>query len=195
MLFSELYKFMVNKVTFVVFRGAIAPIVPSGSAPGLLPHPSLCTSCILDHLSCGVSSLCVTCPVLDLVLLLWVLLFLSWVLCFFAYIYKRSPLMWSQVLAVCTVNLLLLLYYYLLTTTLNYSRYLITNILCICRRKTEPTHVTRVRDKTESLFFGLSLFLYIWHQFSSWSCSRELFTWLLSTQMGATNGQISDLNP
>jgi len=35
MLLSELYKIMVNKVTFVVFRGMIAPIAhPPGSAPG-----------------------------------------------------------------------------------------------------------------------------------------------------------------
>jgi len=32
MLFSELYKIMVNKVTFVSFRGATAPIAPPGSA-------------------------------------------------------------------------------------------------------------------------------------------------------------------
>jgi len=45
----------------------------------LLSHPSLCTSCILDHFLCGT-----WCPVIDLVLVLWVLLFLSWVLCFLA---------------------------------------------------------------------------------------------------------------
>jgi len=33
MLFSELYKIMVKKVTFVGFRGAIAPIASPGSAP------------------------------------------------------------------------------------------------------------------------------------------------------------------
>ena len=34
MLFFELYKIMVNKVMFVGFRGAIAPIAPPpGSAP------------------------------------------------------------------------------------------------------------------------------------------------------------------
>ena len=34
MLFSELYKIMVNQDTFVGFRGAIAPITLSGSDPG-----------------------------------------------------------------------------------------------------------------------------------------------------------------
>jgi len=34
MLFSELYKNMVNKVTFVGFRGTITTIDPCGSAPG-----------------------------------------------------------------------------------------------------------------------------------------------------------------
>jgi len=34
MLFFELYKIMVNKVTFEGFRGAIAPIAPPGSALG-----------------------------------------------------------------------------------------------------------------------------------------------------------------
>ena len=73
---------------------------------GQLSHPSLCTSCILDHLSCEASSLCDPwCPVLDLVLVLWVLLFLSWVLCFLASICRCSPSMWSQVLAVCTVHI------------------------------------------------------------------------------------------
>ena len=63
------------------------------------------TTCLLDHLSCGVFLLCGTwCPVSDFVLLLWVLLFLSWVLCSLASICRRSPLMWSQVLAVCTVH-------------------------------------------------------------------------------------------
>jgi len=33
MLFFELYKIMVKKVTFVGFRGAIAPTAPPGSAP------------------------------------------------------------------------------------------------------------------------------------------------------------------
>jgi len=33
MLFFELYKITVSKVTFVDFRGAIAPIPPPGSAP------------------------------------------------------------------------------------------------------------------------------------------------------------------
>ena len=33
MLFFELYKIMVNKVTFVGFRGAIALMPPPGSAP------------------------------------------------------------------------------------------------------------------------------------------------------------------
>jgi len=35
MLFSERYKTMVNKVTFVDFREAIAPIAHPGSAPVL----------------------------------------------------------------------------------------------------------------------------------------------------------------
>jgi len=33
MLFSKLYKIMVNKVTFVRFRGAIAPIAPPWIRP------------------------------------------------------------------------------------------------------------------------------------------------------------------
>jgi len=33
MLFSKLYKIMVNKITFVRFREAIAPIAPFGSGP------------------------------------------------------------------------------------------------------------------------------------------------------------------
>jgi len=33
--FSELYEIMVNKVTFVGFRGVIAPIAPLEPAPGL----------------------------------------------------------------------------------------------------------------------------------------------------------------
>ena len=71
----------------------------------LLSHPSLCTSCMLDHLLCGVSLLCGTwCPVLDLVLLLWVHLFLSSVLCFLASICRHSPLLWAQILAVGTVH-------------------------------------------------------------------------------------------
>jgi len=35
MLFSELYKIVVKTITFLGFRGAIAPIAPSGSAPGV----------------------------------------------------------------------------------------------------------------------------------------------------------------
>jgi len=35
MLFSELYKTMVGKVTLLGFRGAIAPIAPHESALGL----------------------------------------------------------------------------------------------------------------------------------------------------------------
>ena len=36
MLFSQLYEIMVHKVTFVGFRGMVAPIAPPGSAFGLM---------------------------------------------------------------------------------------------------------------------------------------------------------------
>jgi len=39
MLFTELYKIMVNKLTFVGFRGLIAPIAPPLDPPCNLVHP------------------------------------------------------------------------------------------------------------------------------------------------------------
>ena len=55
MLFSKLYKIMVNKVTFVCFTGAIAPIAPPpGSAPGLNRRYSrlCCNDVFVSLLSC-----------------------------------------------------------------------------------------------------------------------------------------------